>query len=61
MSHATRLAALVMLLGLATINLVAAANPEQGRRLAQLYCAKCHATDKVSPSPLRIATVPLAS
>ncbi|MCP3468033.1 cytochrome c [Bradyrhizobium sp. CCGUVB23] len=27
----------------------------QGRRLALLYCAKCHATDKVSPSPLKIA------
>jgi cytochrome c553 len=30
-------------------------NVEQGRRLAMLYCARCHATDKVSPSPLRIA------
>ncbi|WP_420869861.1 c-type cytochrome [Bradyrhizobium septentrionale] len=33
----------------------AAANQEQGRRLAQLYCARCHAIDRVSPSPLRIA------
>jgi mono/diheme cytochrome c family protein len=32
-----------------------AAGIEQGRRLAQLYCAQCHAIDKVSPSPLRIA------
>ncbi|GAB1716800.1 MAG: hypothetical protein NTAFB05_18420 [Nitrobacter sp.] len=32
-----------------------AANVEQGRRLALLYCARCHAIDKVSPSPLRIA------
>jgi cytochrome c len=32
-----------------------AANVEQGRRLASLYCAKCHAIDKVSPSPLTIA------
>jgi mono/diheme cytochrome c family protein len=34
---------------------VEAANIEQGRRLALLYCAGCHAIDKVSPSPLRIA------
>lgn len=34
---------------------VEAANVEQGRHLAQLYCARCHAIDKVSPSPLRIA------
>lgn len=32
-----------------------ASNVGQGRRLAQLYCARCHAVDKVSPSPLRIA------
>ena len=32
-----------------------AANVEQGKRLALTYCAKCHAIDKVSPSPLRIA------
>lgn len=32
-----------------------AANVAQGRRLAVLYCAKCHAIDKVSPSPLKIA------
>jgi cytochrome c553 len=33
----------------------AASSVEQGRRLALLYCAKCHSTDKVSPSPLKIA------
>ena len=33
----------------------AASNVQQGRRLAQTYCAKCHAIDKVSPSPLKIA------
>ena len=33
----------------------AAVNVQQGRRLAQTYCAKCHAIDKVSPSPLKIA------
>lgn len=32
-----------------------AASVEQGRRLAVVYCMKCHAIDKVSPSPLRIA------
>jgi cytochrome c len=32
-----------------------AVNPGQGRRLAMVYCARCHAIDKVSPSPLRIA------
>ena len=33
----------------------AASSVEQGRRLALLYCGKCHSTDKVSPSPLKIA------
>jgi cytochrome c len=32
-----------------------ASNLEQGKRLALTYCAKCHAIDKVSPSPLKIA------
>ena len=32
-----------------------ASNAEQGKRLALTYCARCHATDKVSPSPLAIA------
>lgn len=32
-----------------------AANAEQGKRLALTLCARCHATDKVSPSPLKIA------
>src|SRR5271169_5151433 len=32
-----------------------ATNVEQGRRLARIYCARCHAIDKVSPSPLTIA------
>lgn len=32
-----------------------AASVEQGRRLAALYCRRCHAIDKASPSPLRIA------
>ncbi len=33
----------------------AAVNPQQGKRLVLTYCARCHAIDKVSPSPLRIA------
>jgi mono/diheme cytochrome c family protein len=32
-----------------------AVNPQQGKRLALTYCAKCHSIDKVSPSPLKIA------
>ncbi|SRR5579871_3277634 len=28
---------------------------EQGKRLALTHCARCHAIDKVSPSPLKIA------
>lgn len=32
-----------------------ASNAEQGKRLALTYCAKCHAIDKVSASPLKIA------
>ena len=32
-----------------------AANAGKGRRLALTYCARCHAIDKVSPSPLKIA------
>ncbi|MBR0697851.1 c-type cytochrome [Bradyrhizobium lablabi] len=31
------------------------ADQEQGRRLAGVYCARCHSIDKVSPSPLKIA------
>jgi len=40
---------------LASLMPAAASNPEQGKRLALLYCAKCHSIDKVSPSPLTIA------
>ena len=56
--HSTMRAAVGILLvaGLACGSVPAAAsNVQQGRRLAQTYCAKCHAIDKVSPSPLRIA------
>jgi cytochrome c len=32
-----------------------ASNSGQGKRLALTYCAKCHAIDKLSPSPLKPA------
>lgn len=32
-----------------------AANADHGKRLALTHCARCHAVDKVSPSPLAIA------
>ena len=40
---------------IATSANASAANIQQGQRLAGLYCASCHATDRVSPSPLSIA------
>lgn len=40
---------------LASIAPATAENPQQGKRLALTYCAGCHAIDKVSPSPLKIA------
>jgi cytochrome c len=46
------LVAVTLLSGVAP---AAAVNPQQGKRLALIYCAKCHAIDKVSPSPLKIA------
>jgi cytochrome c len=49
-------AALLILVACSTLGPPAeAANVEQGRRIALLYCARCHAIDKVSPSPLTIA------
>jgi cytochrome c len=50
-----RSAALVLVACATLIPPAEAANVEQGRRLARLYCAKCHAIDKVSSSPLTIA------
>jgi mono/diheme cytochrome c family protein len=32
-----------------------AANPQQGKRIALQYCARCHSIDKVGRSPLSIA------
>jgi mono/diheme cytochrome c family protein len=47
------LVALALLLS--SLEQAAAVNPQQGKRLVLTYCARCHAIDKVSPSPLRIA------
>jgi cytochrome c len=48
-------ALLVLATGSACILPAKASKVGQGRRLARLYCARCHAIDKVSPSPLAIA------
>jgi len=55
--HSRRvLGGLIVMLALSAIATPAlGANVDQGRRLARLYCARCHAIDKVSPSPLKIA------
>jgi mono/diheme cytochrome c family protein len=39
----------------ACLNPAIASSVEQGRRLALTHCARCHAIDKVSWSPLSIA------
>jgi cytochrome c len=52
---AIRSAVLVLTACLAFALPAKAANVEQGRRLARIYCARCHAIDKVSSSPLTIA------
>lgn len=49
------LVTLFLILSSASAQCTEAAGIKQGRRLARLYCAQCHAIDKVSPSPLRIA------
>jgi mono/diheme cytochrome c family protein len=54
-ANSSLLPAFALILALGSAQRLEAANVEQGRRLALLYCAKCHAIDKVSPSPLRIA------
>jgi mono/diheme cytochrome c family protein len=55
----TRKAALGgMVLAVALLSIlaqVAASSPQQGKRLALTYCARCHAIDRVSASPLKIA------
>lgn len=54
-SNSSLLLALSVSFTLGSAQRMEAANIEQGQRLALLYCARCHAIDKVSPSPLRIA------
>ena len=39
----------------AAISPSAASNTDRGKQLALTHCARCHAVDKVSPSPLAIA------
>jgi mono/diheme cytochrome c family protein len=55
LTNSSLLLTLPLIFTLESAQRVEAANIEQGRRLALLYCAGCHAVDKVSPSPLRIA------
>lgn len=40
---------------LIAVDQAGAASPQRGVLLARTYCAGCHAIDKVSPSPLKIA------
>lgn len=54
-NNSSLLLALSLIISLGLLQRAEAASVEQGRRLALLYCAKCHAIDGVSPSPLRIA------
>jgi mono/diheme cytochrome c family protein len=54
-ANSSLLLALSLIFILGSAQRMEAANIEQGRHLALLYCAECHAIDKVSPSPLRIA------
>lgn len=44
-----------LLIAVSTGGTCLASSADQGKRLALTYCAKCHAIDKVSPSPLKIA------
>jgi len=40
---------------LATVSPSFAASVRQGQQLAKTYCMKCHAIDRVSPSPFSLA------
>jgi cytochrome c len=56
MRHSPAIGGILALLIVASGNLPClASSAEQGKRLALTYCARCHAIDKVSPSPLKIA------
>jgi mono/diheme cytochrome c family protein len=51
-----RLAAPILAIGLIGTPVMAQSpNVQRGIAFARLHCAQCHAIDKVSPSPLRIA------
>lgn len=54
-ANSSLLLVLSLILSAGSAQRTEAAGVKQGRRLALLYCAQCHAIDKVSPSPLRIA------
>lgn len=54
-TRAAACGSLIVAVALCSAAPVAAVSPQQGKRLALTYCAKCHAIDKVSPSPLAIA------
>ena len=53
--HQSAVGGILVATGLLCSMAARAENPQQGQRLALTYCAKCHAIDKVSPSPLKIA------
>jgi cytochrome c553 len=53
--HSAANGALLAFALLSSLGPAAAVSPQQGKRLALTYCARCHAIDKVSPSPLKIA------
>jgi len=52
-----RAASMMALLGWQLIGATSAdaSSVERGRRLARLYCSRCHSIDKISPSPFSIA------
>lgn len=54
-SRQIAISSMIGLLAAVCSNASLASNAEQGMRLARTYCARCHAIDKVSPSPLKIA------
>lgn len=55
MSERASLLLTAMLLFSAMAQQALASNLEQGRRMAQVQCARCHSIDKTTPSPLAIA------
>jgi cytochrome c len=53
--QATSYKLLILLTALLGSAPMRASSPEQGKRLALTYCVKCHAIDRVSPSPFKPA------